>query len=161
MKTSLQENLAGEQSDVRPSLLLGQRGEALAAAYLLQKGYRLVAANFVIPVGRSRRGALISVEVDLVAYDDQTLCFIEVKTRESDWFAKPEANVDRRKQRQIARAAHAYRRMFDLEMDAYRFDIVTVVMRDSTGLQPEINLLRNFWNEEVFRKRSWLNKYYD
>ena len=66
---------------------LGQLGEAYAAAYLEQLGYRLVGANFTLPVGRNLRGAVVTAEIDLVAYDRNTLCFIEVKTRASDWFA--------------------------------------------------------------------------
>ena len=46
-------------------------------------------------------------EIDLVAYDGPTVCFVEVKTRASDRFAAPEANVDLRKQRQVTRAARA------------------------------------------------------
>src|ERR1700737_946165 len=91
------------QSVTSSHLEIGKRGEELAAAYLERAGFRIVAANFVVPVGRNRVGAVINVEIDLVAYDGQTLCFIEVKSRMSDWFAPPEANVDRRKQRQIAR----------------------------------------------------------
>src|SRR5689334_25073676 len=86
-------------------LNLGKIGEEYAAAHLEQSGYRLVAANFTLPVGRNRRDAVITAELDLVAYDGPILCFVEVKTRTSDWFAPPEANVDRRKRRQIARAA--------------------------------------------------------
>jgi putative endonuclease len=143
-------------------LRLGQRGEELAAAYLLQAGYRLVAANFSVPVGRSRLGAVINVEIDLVAYEDATLCFIEVKARASDWFAPPEASVDRRKQRQVARAARAYRRMFGLEGQPYRYDVVTVVMSENADeLSPEITLLRNFWREADLRKRQWSNYFYD
>jgi putative endonuclease len=143
-------------------LRLGQRGEELAAAYLLQAGYRLVAANFSVPVGRNRSGAVINVEIDLVAYEDATLCFIEVKSRASAWFAPPEANVDRRKQRQVARAARAYRRMFGLEGQPYRYDVVTVVMPENADeLSPEITLLRNFWQEANLRKRQWSNYFYD
>src|SRR4051812_22680950 len=96
-------------------LTLGELGESYAAAYLQQQGFRLVAANFTVPVGRNRRDAIINAELDLVAYDGPILCFIEVKTRASDWFAPPEVNVDRRKRRQIARAAREYRHMFALE----------------------------------------------
>ena len=91
---------------------LGRRGEELAAAFLMQTGFQIVASNFTIPVGRNRNDAVVNVEIDLVAYEGPTLCFVEVKTRASDWFAAPSANVDLRKQRQIMRAAHAYRRMF-------------------------------------------------
>jgi putative endonuclease len=146
---------------VAPHLELGRYGEELAAAHLLKEGYRIVAANFVVPVGRNIRGATISVEIDLVAYDAETLCFVEVKSRESGWFAKPQANVDRRKQRQITRAARAYLRMFDLSGEPYRFDVVTVVMQDEAATGPEIQLLRNYWSAGRFRKRSWSDRYYD
>jgi putative endonuclease len=144
-------------------LELGRRGEELAAAYLLRAGYRIVAANFSVPVGRNRIGALINVEIDLVAYDGETLCFIEVKSRASDWFAPPEANVDRRKQRQIARAARAYRRMFDLIKAPYRYDVITIVLpaEEERPGEWEIQLLRNYWTEDQFRKRRWTETYWD
>jgi putative endonuclease len=126
-----------------PGIELGKLGEAYAAAYLEQRGYRLVAANFTLPVGRNLRGAVVNNEIDLIAYDGETLCFIEVKTRASDWFAPPQVNVDLRKRRQVARAARAYRRMFELENEAYRFDVVTVVLpEDST---PKIELIKNYF----------------
>jgi putative endonuclease len=143
-------------------LELGRRGEELAAAYLLQAGYRIVAANFSLPVGRNRMGAQIEVEIDLVAYEGDTLCFIEVKSRASDWFAPPEANVDRRKQRQIARAARAYRRMLGLVGAPYRYDVVTVILpveEDRSG--PHVQLLRNYWSEDRLRKRMWSGRYYE
>ena len=143
-------------------LELGRRGEQFAAAYLEQQGYAIVATNFTLPVGRNMRGAIVNAEIDLVAYDGLTICFVEVKTRASDWFAPPEANVDLRKRRQIARAARAYRRMFGLVNAAHRYDVVTVVLPsnadESTGLQIEI--LRNFWTEETLRKRRWSESYY-
>ena len=148
------------------TLELGRRGEELAAAYLLKLGYRLVAANFSLPVGRNRVGTLINVEIDLVAYEGKTLCFVEVKTRASDWFAPPQANVDKRKQRQIARAARAYRRMFDLVNEPYRYDVVTVVLpseEDRHAGKPafEVELLRNYWTEESLKKRVWSGTYYE
>ena len=144
-----------------PHLELGRLGEELAAAYLLKLGLKVVAANFVVPVGRNRLGVTIYVEIDLVAYDGDTLCFVEVKSRESGWFAEPQANVDRRKQRQIARGARAYRRMFELSGDPFRFDVVTVVMQDGSANGPEIQLLRNYWSADSLRKRSWSDRYYD
>lgn len=122
---------------------LGKLGEAYAAAYLEQRGYRLVAANFTLPVGRNLRGAVVNNEIDLVAYDGETLCFVEVKTRASDWFAPPQVNVDLRKRRQVARAARAYRRMFELENEAFRYDVVTVVLPDDAP--PQIELIKNYF----------------
>lgn len=136
-----------------PAIELGKLGEAYAAAYLEQLGYRLVAANFTLPVGRNLRDAVVTAEIDLVAYDRDTLCFIEVKTRASDWFAPPQVNVDLRKRRQVTRAARAYRQMLGITDEPYRYDVVTVVL--TTGATPQIELLRNFWNEESLRKRRW------
>ena len=132
---------------------LGNLGESYAAAYLDQLGYRLVAANFTLPVGRNRRGAIINAEIDLIAYDNDTLCFIEVKTRASDWFAPPQVNVDLRKRRQITRAARVYRQMLGIENEPHRYDVVTVVLSDDST--PQIELLRNFWTEQSLRKRRW------
>ena len=126
-----------------PGIELGKLGEAYAAAYLEQLGYRLVAANFTLPVGRNLRGAIVNAEIDLVAYDYNTLCFVEVKTRASDWFAPPQVNIDLRKRRQISRAARAYRQLFELENQPYRYDVVTVVLSDAES--PEVELLRNYF----------------
>jgi putative endonuclease len=159
MQNSSPENLSTSSK----LLELGRRGEELAAAFLQQAGYQIVAANFILPVGRNRNDAVVNVEIDLIAYDGSTLCFVEVKTRASDWFAAPSANVDLRKQRQIMRAAHAYRRMFGLTNIPYRYDVVSIVLPTADegprGLQ--IELLRNFWSEEKFRKRHWPERYWD
>ena len=143
-----------------PHLELGQAGEALAAAHLTRAGYELVAANFKLPVGRNLRGAIVNAEIDLVAYDGETLCFVEVKTRRSDWFAAPEANVDLRKQRQVSRAARAYRRTFGLLGALHRYDVVSVVIPPAPeghdeAPMPRVELLRNFWTDAKFRKRGW------
>ena len=138
---------------------LGTLGEAYAAAYLDQLGYRLVAANFTLPVGRNRRDAVVNAEIDLVAYDGDTLCFIEVKTRASDWFAPPQVNVDLRKRRQITRAARVYRQMLGVGDEPHRYDVVTVVIGDSET--PQIELLRNFWTEASLRKRPWSVNFFD
>lgn len=160
------------------TIALGRLGEELASEYLDAKGYTLVAANFTVPVGRNLRGALVQAEIDVVAYDGATLCFIEVKTRTSDWFASPEANVDLRKQRQVARAARAYRRLFGLQDAKYRFDVVTVTVSpkgiggsehvdvdvevdtaaeaDATAQSSplRIELFKNFWRDDKFHRRT-------
>jgi putative endonuclease len=142
-------------------LTIGQLGEAYAAAFLEQQGYRIVAANFTLPVGRNLRDAVVTAEIDLVAYDGPVLCFIEVKTRSSDWFAPPEVNIVKRKQRQISRAARAYRRMFGLEGAVYRFDVVTVVLPAAENAELQIELLRSFWTEASLKKPRRHELYYD
>ena len=143
--------------DDRERRALGARGEALAAEYLEASGYDLVAANFALPVGRNSRNAVIHAEIDIVAYDGPTLCFVEVKTRRSDWFAPPQANVDLRKQRQITRAAQVYRRAFGLSTEPFRFDVVSLVLPEPSAraARPVITLLPNFWTIEKFQKRRW------
>jgi putative endonuclease len=145
--------------DLSSTKEVGQIGESYAASYLEHEGYRVVGSNFSLPVGRNRRGALIYAEIDLVAYDSSTLCFIEVKTRTSDWYATPEVNVDLRKQRQIIRAARAYRKSFGLSNTSFRYDVVTVVLepegKDGLDTFPKVEILRNFWTEDKFRKRRW------
>ena len=138
---------------------LGILGESYAAAYLEQIGYRLVAANFTLPVGRNRRGAIINAEIDLIAYDGDTLCFIEVKSRSSDSFAPPQVNVDLRKRRQITRAARVYRQMLGIKDQPYRYDVVTVILADDST--PQIELLRNYWTDESVRRKRWVVNFYE
>ena len=145
--------------ELSPHLALGRLGERMAARFLERKGYRLVAANFRLAVGRNTRGQVIHNEIDIVAYEGETLCFVEVKTRQSDSFALPESNVDLRKQRQITRAARVYRRTFNLTNALFRYDVVSVLLPPAQGdgsvVPPQLRLLRGFWTEERFRKRSW------
>ncbi|MFN0279422.1 MAG: YraN family protein [Pyrinomonadaceae bacterium] len=132
---------------------LGEHGEALAADFLIQNGYRLVVANFKAPVGRNSKGVQVTGEIDLVALDGETLCFVEVKTRRSDEFTPIITNVDLRKQRQITRTAKFYRRAFRVWDMKYRFDVVTVLMPNHA--EPEIELTKGFWSESKFRKQTW------
>ena len=141
-------------------LKLGERGEALALAHLKRHGYQIVAANFALPIGRNTRDSIVNAEIDIVAYDEATLCFIEVKTRASDDFAPPQANVDSRKRRQIARAARGYRRMFGLMNAPYRYDVVTVVTKPGDN-DSRIELLKAFWTDAQLRKQHWHEPYWD
>ena len=161
VNSSSSENAAASHSVELAHLDLGRRGEELAAAYLEQQGYRIVASNFTLPVGRNMRGAIVNAEIDLVAYEGATLCFVEVKTRASDWFAPPQVNVDLRKQRQIVRAARAYRRMLGLEGSSYRYDVVSIVLPATAEQRLQIEILRNFWTEDRLRKRRWSERHWD
>ena len=131
----------------------GSRGERIAAEYLERIGYRIVMANFTAPIGRDIRGTQVKGEIDIVALDGETLCFVEVKTRRSTEFAGPLSNVDLRKQRVVTRTAKVYRRVFQIHDIKHRFDVVTVI--DSGSGDPEIQLYKGFWNEGKFRKRKW------
>ncbi len=136
----------------------GSRGERLAAQYLEANGYRLVVANFKVPIGRNTRGVAVTGEIDIIAIDEDTLCLVEVKTKTSDEFASPLAAVNLRKQRQITRTARVYRRIFGLPEMPYRFDVVTVLL--AANAKPEMELTKGFWSESKFRKRAWTGDIY-
>jgi len=139
---------------------LGERGEALAIDQLERLGYHIVAANFSLPIGRNTRDAIVNAEIDVVAYDGPTLCFVEVKTRATAEFALPQTNVDLRKRRQIARAARGYRRMMGLTAAPFRYDVVTVVAKPD-DVDPRIELLKGFWTDEQLRKTKSRDQYWD
>ena len=132
---------------------VGERGEALAAQFLIKHGYRLVCSNFKIPVGRNSKGVQVTGEIDIIALDGETLCFVEVKARRSAEFLPVITNVDTRKQRQITRTAKVYRRIFGVREMVYRYDVVTVLLPKYAD--PEINIVKDFWNDGKFRKRKW------
>jgi len=137
----------------RSSSETGSKGERLAAEFLIREGYRIVMANFTVPIGRDIRGVQVKGEIDLIALDREVVCFVEVKTRSSDEFAGPLTAVDVRKQRLITRTARVYRRVFSLSDVRYRFDVVTV-LDDGRG-EPLIELFKAYWTESKFKKRAW------
>ena len=153
-------------AEVAPHFQLGRQGEQLAVEHLKRAGYLLVAGNVKLPVGRNTRGVTVNAEIDIVAYDGPTLCFVEVKTRASDEFAPPQVNVDLRKRRQVARAARAYRRMLGLMGASYRYDVITIVLPpeqsgELPGSGPRIELLKSFWTDAALRKRAWSDARWD
>lgn len=132
---------------------LGIAGEKVAEEYLVSLGMRIICINFRAPVGRNRRGVQITGEIDIIALEGETVVFLEVKTRSSDSFAGPESAVDLRKQRQIIRAAKAYRKIFRPANVSFRYDVVGVVMRE--GSKPIVKHFRAYWSEDKFRKAGW------
>lgn len=97
------------------SRLLGRWGEALAADYLRQKGYSILAAGW-----RCRFG-----ELDLIAADADYLCFVEVKLRKSDRYGRAGEFVDRRKQERLRTVAQLYLAEHPTRLQP-RFDVVEV-----------------------------------
>ena len=146
-------DLQNNRFAVNETRRVGERGEKYAADFLIRRGYQLVGANFKTTVGRNNRGVAVSGEIDLVALDGDTLCFVEVKTRSSDTFAAPIAAVDLKKQRQITRAARIYRRVFNLKNVKYRYDVVSIVLNEKFA--PKIEYFKGYWTEAKFKKRIW------
>ncbi len=137
----------------RKIVSLGERGESLAAEFLIKNSYRIVVTNFKVPVGRNSKGVQVTGEIDIIALDGETLCFIEVKTRRSDDFTPVITSVNTRKQRQITRTAKVYRKIFGIREMAFRYDVVTVLMPKHE--EPEVELTKGFWSEGKFQKQNW------
>lgn len=98
-------------------LALGRWGERCAERFLRRKGYRIV----------GRRIRVGAEELDLIALHENTLIFVEVKTRSSDQFGRPADAVNRAKQYRICRAAIRYARRLRDHPRFARFDVVEVV----------------------------------
>ena len=110
---------------------VGRYGEKLAETHLVRNGFRILARNV----------HLRHAELDLVALEGHTLCFIEVRLRSSQRFGSAEESVDRRKQRRLARAAATLLATHSLpHHEALRFDVVTI---DTSHHPPYINLIRD------------------
>jgi putative endonuclease len=102
---------------------IGRWGETVAAYYLEQRGYRVLARNV-----RTGRG-----EIDLVARQEDArhpgdvLVFVEVKTRTNEQFGLPEEAVDGRKLEHVFRAAEAYLQEHpELAEQEWRIDAIAI-----------------------------------
>jgi putative endonuclease len=116
-----------------PHLRTGARGEEEAYFFLRRMGYMIVARNFRSPRSHG--------EIDLIGWDADVLCFIEVKTRTSRDVKPPEAAVDRHKRREVAEVARDYLKRLPPSCQ-WRFDIVSVYY-ESSAPRPRIELFRN------------------
>lgn len=112
---------------------IGKRGEEDAYFFLRKIGYTMVARNFRSPRSRG--------EIDLIGWDGDVLCFIEVKARTSRNVKPPEAAVNRHKRREVAEVAREYLRRLPPSCQ-WRFDIVSVYY-DSQTPRPQIELFRS------------------
>ncbi len=102
-------------------LVTGRRGEDLAWFYLRDKGYTVVARRWV--------SARLKGDLDLVAWDGDTLVIFEVKTRTARDLAPAETAVDAAKQKMLRRMALAYRRRLPepwRDLVPLRFDVLSV-----------------------------------
>jgi len=112
----------------------GRRGEEAAYFHLRKLGYTMVARNFRSPRCRG--------EIDLIGWEKDILCFVEVKTRTTRDVKPGEAAVDRHKRREVAAVVREYLRRFPPSCQ-WRFDIVSVYYGNSKASQPQIEVFRN------------------
>jgi putative endonuclease len=102
-----------------PERANGVRGEDVAMRFLQARGFTVVARNYRPKSGRG--------EIDIVAWDADTLVFVEVKSAEKDDSGTPDRAIDRDKRETLERAARAYLSLARVPWEQSRFDIVTVV----------------------------------
>ena len=124
--------LPGHRAEVPAHLITGRKGEEEAYFHLRRLGYTMVARNFRSPRCRG--------EVDLIGWDGDVLCFIEVKTRTTREVKPAEAAVDEHKQRELAAVAREYWRRLPRKPD-FRFDIVIVYCQNRG--RPDVTLFKN------------------
>jgi len=122
-----------EIDDSPEHLKTGVRGEEYAYFELRKFGYVMVERNY--------RSPRCHGEIDLIAWDGEVLCFIEVKTRTTPDVKPAEAAVDRHKRREIAEVARDYLRRMPLQCQ-WRFDVVSVYY-DGRNSRPRIEIFRN------------------
>jgi len=109
---------------------LGKLGEQKAIQYLENKGYRILERNYKTKLG----------ELDIIARDAKTICFIEVKTRSSQEKGEPLESITSGKQHRLCKLALSYLKLNNLLNRPARFDVVSVYQN---GSQIDIQLIKN------------------
>ena len=113
----------------------GKNGELLAKAFLESAGYEILDENWTF--GKA--------EVDLIAYLDKKIIFVEVKTRSCNNFGEPEDFVNAAKEQQMEIAADEYISLMSFDGDI-RFDIISILF-DSDGKYNLQHIEDAFWPE--------------
>ena len=111
---------------------LGAKGEKLAIRFLKRKGYRIIQRNYKCKLG----------EIDIVARQDGTIIFVEVKTRQTEEFGAPQYAVNASKRKQISKVALSYIRNNKLAEQSCRFDVIAITLT-SESRKPVIEHIEN------------------
>ena len=114
----------------------GILGEKLAAEFLSERGYHILETNYRCPEG----------EIDIVTRYDDSLVFVEVRTRQSRRFGTPEESITPVKKERMRLAAARYREAHDNLPEQWRIDVVVVEL--SRGKPTRIELIENAVGEE-------------
>jgi putative endonuclease len=110
----------------------GKSGEQLAAAYLIEKNFKITYCNW----------RFSHYEIDIIAEKNDVIHFIEVKTRHSNNFGYPEESVGRKKFKNLQKAASVFLNRFDKVMKI-QFDILSI--RILPGKEIEYFFIEDFY----------------
>lgn len=105
--------------------VVGCWGENLAAQYLSQNKYKILNRNFNCHFG----------EIDIVAWDGESVIFVEVKARKDDSFGMPREAVNWRKQQTIVKCANYWLYKNKKTGVPVRFDVVEILGSDITHIK--------------------------
>lgn len=109
----------------------GVWGEVFTARYLRDNGYKILSSNYVCRFG----------EIDIIAQTGDTVCFVEVKTRNEKTDIRPMEAVGELKQNRIEMAAKSFLSYTKIEAEI-RFDVCEVYLNDKNELS-NINYIKN------------------
>ncbi len=112
----------------RETSLLGKKAEDFASSLITSKGYKVLDRNF-----RSRFG-----EIDIIATDENTLVFVEVKARWSRKFGNPEEAVTPRKIWKIRKTGEFYSKMHPELPQKLRIDVVAIEIENGSVASSKI-----------------------
>jgi putative endonuclease len=114
---------------------VGRWGERLAEEYLIQRGYSFIERNVRTPYG----------EIDLVMQaDSDVLVFVEVKTRKTATFGKPEESITAQKRTHMVQSAESYLLQHPVFCGDWRVDVIAIYQPGSEA--PEIRWFENALN---------------
>lgn len=116
---------------------LGSLGEKIAASYLENLNYTILESNY-----RTRHA-----EIDIIAKDDDTLCFIEVKTRRSSRKGLAKEAITTAKQKKIILGARGYLTAEKIINTRIRFDVVEVYQKNG---RLTANLIKHAFEAKEF-----------
>jgi putative endonuclease len=108
----------------------GEKGEALAVRRLKKAGYKILETNYRTQLG----------EIDIIAKEDDTIVFVEVKSRRSVQFGNPKQAITVQKQKKISMVALCYLKATGQSAARARFDVVTVISNQD---KPQVEIIKN------------------
>ncbi|MBU1863500.1 MAG: YraN family protein [Candidatus Omnitrophica bacterium] len=117
---------------------LGKKGEERAHAYLIEQGYTILASNYMCPLG----------EIDIIAQEENALCFIEIKTRGGISFGFPAEAIDARKKKKLIKTAHFFCNATRQTCSNYRFDVVELLFDKKKEYFTEITIIKDAFDVE-------------
>jgi len=126
--------------------VIGDLGEKIAARFVQSQGGKVIFRNYRGPKGG---------ELDIVARDKDTLCFIEVKTRtEKSEIRRPIDAVNIKKRHYIVRGGKSWLKLLKDPNVIWRYDVIEVILQQ--GEKPMVNWVKEAFTEQSIEPRSYV-----